>query len=306
MSKVENITLKGLPAVRLTDASGATCEIFLYGAHVASWKPADGVETLFTSSTAEIGGGKALRGGIPICWPQFAAKGQYAKHGICRTSSEWTVLRTNVDPFPCVVLELKDSEATRAAWPFPFKLHYAVTLDGAQTLSTSMTVLNPSKEAALEFTGALHTYFACEEAGAVQIMGLAETEYENSAAGGAKGTQEEPLLAFSGETDRIYYNTPSELYLMNVGSAGRHVKVLKMGFPDAVTWNIGGEKAPTLKDLAPGEWKKYVCLEAALIGKPYALAPSTSYCAGQTFTAGAALPDAKKKKKKGAKVEDIS
>ena len=70
--------------------------------------------------------------------------------------------------------------------------------------------------------------------------------------------------------------------------------------------DIGGEKAPTFKDLAPGEWKKYVCLEAALIGKPYALAPSTSYCAGQTFTAGAALPDAKKKKKKGAKVEDIS
>jgi glucose-6-phosphate 1-epimerase len=90
MSSVENITLNGLPAVRLTDKSGATCEVYCYGAHVASWKSADGVENLFVSSTAEIGNGKALRGGVPICWPQFAAKGKYGKHGFCRSSDKCT------------------------------------------------------------------------------------------------------------------------------------------------------------------------------------------------------------------------
>merc|ERR1711965_817154 len=95
---VENIKLKGLDAVRLTDASGATCDIYEFGAHVASWKSADGIENLFVSSTAEIGGGKALRGGIPICWPQFAGKGPYQKHGFCRNSAEWTIVRTSTEP----------------------------------------------------------------------------------------------------------------------------------------------------------------------------------------------------------------
>ena len=270
------------------------------GAHVASWKSADGVENLFVSSTAEIGGGKALRGGVPICWPQFAGKGDGPKHGFCRTSSEWKVVRTSTEPYPTVVFALSDSDATRAVWPSPFNLRYSVTLDGPQTLSTSLTVMNTGEEA-FTCTGALHSYFACASAGAVQVHGLGGLEYENSAAGGATETQgEDELLAFAGETDRIYYKTPSELYLLNVGAAGRHMKVLKMGFPDAVAWNIGGAKAGTLKDLAPGEWERYVCLEAALIGKPLKLEPKCSYAAGQTFTAGAELPAPDKKKKKAA------
>ena len=74
-----------------------------------------------------------------------------------------------------------------------------------------------------------------------------------------------------------------------------------MGFPDAVTWNIGAQKASSLKDLAPGEWERYVCLEAALVGKPYSLAPNASYTAGQTFVAGSELPPPPKKDKKADK-----
>ena len=291
MSKVEEITLKGLPALRLTDASGAVCDVYKYGAHVATWKSADGIDNLFVSSTAEIGGGKALRGGIPVCWPQFAAKGQYGKHGFCRNSAEWTVVRTSTEPFPCVVLGLSSSDATKAAWPFDFSLRYAVTIDGPQSLSTSLTITNPG-EAPIEFTGALHTYFCAEHAGCVQAHGLEGCTFENSAAGGGMETQSTALLGFEGEVDRIYYQTPPELHLLNL-SAGRHMKVLKMGFPDAVAWNIGKAKAPTLKDL--DNFEKYVCLEAGLIGKPYSLPPNASYTAGQTFTAGVEMPKGKKK-----------
>jgi D-hexose-6-phosphate mutarotase len=34
-----------------------------------------------------------------------------------------------------------------------------------------------------------------------------------------------------------------------------------MGFPDAVVWNIGSERAGGLKDLGAGEWENYVCCE---------------------------------------------
>jgi D-hexose-6-phosphate mutarotase len=70
-----------------------------------------------------------------------------------------------------------------------------------------------------------------------------------------------------------------------------------VGFPDAVTWNIGEAKAPSLKDLTPGEWQRYVCLEAGLIGKPMEVPPNASFAAGQTFVAGVDAPKEKKKAK---------
>ena len=151
-------------------------------------------------------------------------------------------------------------------------------------------------EQAFDFTGALHTYFACEDSSAVQIQGLGGMEFSDSTKGGATATQDTPLLGFSGEVDRNYYCAPSDLYLLNVGANGRALKLLKMGFPDAVTWNIGGDKAASIKDLGEGEWSKYVCLEAGLIGKPHTLPPSNSYTAGQTFIAGVEVPKLEVKK----------
>ena len=292
----------GLDAIVLDDGTSEVI-VTVYAAHVVSWSTAAG-EQLFVSSAAEYGGGKAVRGGIPICWPQFAARGPGGKHGFCRNSAKWTVVRTSEAPFPCVVFGLADDEATKADYPHSFSLRYSVTLDGPNSVSTAMQVQNTG-EAPLEFTGALHTYFKVGDASGVKFQGLQGVTYEDSAAGGTAGVQEEAHLGVAGELDRIYFKTPPTLYIIDE-KGGRAIKLLKMGWPDAVAWNIGEGKAGGLKDLGAGEWKKYVCLEAALIGKPYALAPSTSYCAGQTFTAGAALPDAKKKKKKGAKVEDIS
>jgi len=296
----ETTTVNGLPAVKLTSA-GSSALVYVTGAHVASWTTSEG-EQLFVSSKSDYGGGKAIRGGIPLCWPQFAAKGPYQKHGFCRNSAEWTVVRTSTDPYPCVVLGLVDSEATRALWPFPFTLRYSVTLDSESSLSTALTVIN-SGEKEMEFTGALHTYFAADPTRAV-IRGLAGATYDDSVAG-TEGTQStDDQVAFTGEVDRIYYATSKALYVVD---GERAIKVLKMGFPDAVVWNIGSEKASSLKDLGEGEWSKYVCLEAAVIGKPAKLAPATSWTAGQTFstmTAAAAaveLSEAKAKAEAKAK-----
>ena len=51
MSKPETTTLRGeLPGVKLAGSTGATAEVYTHGAHLASWKTADGVEQLFVSS----------------------------------------------------------------------------------------------------------------------------------------------------------------------------------------------------------------------------------------------------------------
>jgi len=236
---------------------------------------------MFVSSATAYGGGKAIRGGVPICWPQFAGRGEYPKHGFARNSGAWKVLRTSTTPHPCVVLELSDDESTRAVFPFSgWKLQFAVTLDSASSISTSMSVLNAG-EADLSFTTALHTYFKVADCSKVTVVGLKDVTYEDSTKGGASSSQEEEALAIKGEVDRVYLNTPSEAYIVD---GPRAIRILKMGFNDAVVWNIGETRAPELKDLGAGEWKQYVCFEAAQIGKAVKVAPKTSWMAGQTFT----------------------
>ena len=65
----------GLPLVWLEHRSWASAEIYLYGAHVTSWVNAEGDELFFTSEKSSFEKGKAIRAGIPFCFPQFAKRG---------------------------------------------------------------------------------------------------------------------------------------------------------------------------------------------------------------------------------------
>jgi len=57
-----------LPKVRIT-APEAAGDIYLHGAHITSWKPANSEEVLFLSSQARWEDGYAIRGGVPVCFP---------------------------------------------------------------------------------------------------------------------------------------------------------------------------------------------------------------------------------------------
>src|SRR3954463_8096737 len=79
------------PHVTLRADDGATAEIHHHGAHVTSWRPSpDGDERLYLSGASEYGDGKAIRGGIPIIFPQFATEGPLPRHGFARTTA-WSV-----------------------------------------------------------------------------------------------------------------------------------------------------------------------------------------------------------------------
>ena len=60
------------------------------------------------------------------------------------TALQGKVIRTASEPYPCVVFGLTDSEASRKVFPFGFNLRYSVTLDGPDSISTSLMVLNTS------------------------------------------------------------------------------------------------------------------------------------------------------------------
>ena len=64
-------------------------EMYLHGAHVTSWKPTGKEEVLFLSSQSRWENDRAIRGGIPICFPWFGNKADDPKapaHGFVRTT----------------------------------------------------------------------------------------------------------------------------------------------------------------------------------------------------------------------------
>ena len=82
------------PVLTLRADDGATAEVHRHGAHVTSWRPmGEADDRLYLSARSEFSGAAAIRGGVPVIFPQFAAEGPLPKHGFARTTT-WT-LRDN-------------------------------------------------------------------------------------------------------------------------------------------------------------------------------------------------------------------
>ena len=273
---------RGTPAALMTHPSGASCEVVLAGAHVTSWKTKDGVERLFVSSASEFGNGAAIRGGIPVCWPQFSGRGNLPKHGFLRTSSDWEIAEMSSENGECrLVLSMCDSDATRELWPHKFEVRYAVTLS-ADGLDTELEVINTG-DAELAFHAALHTYFSVSDVAGCTVTGLDGLTYEDNTQGGAVAQETRAELQITGEIDNVYLDAPSSLVLRYPQGAGQLRLSKSESFRDVVLWNLGAEKAPSMKDLGAGEWQQYVCLEAAAIGTPVSLAPGATWKGSQSF-----------------------
>ena len=56
-----------------------------------SYPKVHGTEMIFVASKAKLDGSKAIRGGIPICFPAFGAWPFGAQHGFARNSKDWKV-----------------------------------------------------------------------------------------------------------------------------------------------------------------------------------------------------------------------
>ena len=272
----------GLSKVCLAAPDGARAEVYLQGAHLTSWIPAGGEERLFLSRTAEFQAGMALRGGVPVIFPQFSGLGPLPKHGFAR-ASVWEFAGTDTCT-ACVAAKflLRDSATTRARWPHAFLAELTVML-GGPWLEIALAVTNTGP-AAFGFTAALHTYLRVAEARATVVEGLGGVRYRDEAAGGdAARLQPEPALTFEGEVDRLYLNAPRTVI---VREPDRQVESVTTGFPDLVVWNPWADRGAALRDLEPEGYRRMVCVEAAAAGTPVHLNPDAGWCGSQRLTAG--------------------
>lgn len=241
---MQSTTFGQLPAVTLSAPDGAQATIALYGAHLVSWKTADGRERLFMSEASPRDGSAAIRGGVPVIFPQFSTRGAGQRHGLARLS-HWRAGDHGADATTAWAEFLLTHDDVPAAlaqgWPHAFALALRFTLK-PDALEMRYQVRNTGTEP-FDFACALHTYFQVDEFARTVLTGLAEP------------------LHFGPPLDNIY-PAPAELALQP--GAGT-LRLQQEGFTEFVVWNPGAEAAAKLSDMRDDEWQRFVCVEPARV-----------------------------------------
>ncbi|RZC00647.1 putative glucose-6-phosphate 1-epimerase, partial [Glycine soja] len=289
----------GLEKIILREVRGFSAEVYLYGAQVTSWKNDLGEELLFVSSKASFKPPKSIRGGIPICFPQFSNHGSLEHHGFARNKF-WT-LDPNPPPFPTnstnkafIDLILKHSEDDKKNWPHRYEFRLRIALGPAGDLMLTSRIRNTNTDGkSFTFTFAYNTYFYVTDISEVRIEGLETLDYLDNLKNKERFTEQGDAITFESEVDKVYLSTPTKIAIID-HERKRTFVLRKDGLPDAVVWNPWDKKAKSISDLGDNEYKHMLCVQAACVEKPITLKPGeewkgrqeispvpSSYCSGQ-------------------------
>ncbi len=230
-----------------------------HGAHVLDWTPAGERPVLYLSPTAVFRPGKAIRGGIPVCWPWFgpAVADGLPAHGLARTRP-WTLEATEaMNDGVSVRFSLRDDAATHELWPHAFAATLRVHF--GRSLHVALHVENRDPEP-VEITAALHTYLAVSDVRRVSVLGLEGAEYQDHVGPLTVRRQGGPVEIGS-EVDRDY-ETDGPVTLVDPGWR-RHIVVQGHNSRCTVVWNPWIAKSATFSDLPPDAWPHFLCLETA-------------------------------------------
>lgn len=284
-----------------------SADIYLYGSTITSWRH-NGTEKLFCSPVTPFDGVAAIRGGIPVVFPQFGRPDEIMpQHGFARTST-WTIEdRICTDASCSVEFQLRDSEATRAVWPHGFLLSYRVRLS-PEGLRTTFKITNNGNEA-FRCQALLHTYIAVPAIDNVRVkglQGLSVIDKMAPAAGSELPVDDRELAIIDREVDRIYIDRGTtqdqegdefalptvdvldgdrtlvrvqrKSYLYGSDAGARSLPV------DCVLWNAWIDKSKAISDLEDDAYLRYVCVEPGICSRYEEVAPQLTLVLDQYLT----------------------
>jgi glucose-6-phosphate 1-epimerase len=266
--------------VVVTADDGARIEAYLHGAHVTSWRAAgsDG-ERLFVSAAAKFEDGLAIRGGIPVCFPQFADQGPLPMHGLVRTVP-WVLQDAGQTQDGAAHARFRIDEApVHTAWPHAFSCELDVRAIGDR-LTVSLSATNTGRRS-FDFTAALHTYLRMRDVREAVVHGLSGAHYRDKVLKHDDDVEQSDALAVDRPLDRVYRRVPDVLTIVD---GARSLAVRATGTTDTVVWNPGPQSSLPA-DLDAGEWRDFLCVEAAVASAPMTLAPGATWTAAQTLSA---------------------
>lgn len=257
----------------------ATAIVSLYGAHVQSYIPKGQKEVLWMSPQSSFQEGKAIRGGIPVCFPWFgphATDTQKPMHGFARLS-KWEVLKTAslVNGDTLLVLGLKANDYTKSLFPFEFAAQMEIVV--GKKLDVTLIYTNTGTEPFV-CSDALHSYFNISNVANIGISGLKGHSYYAAFAKTPDYTQEEAILPIVQEENRRYINHTSDCVIADKGF-NRSIRVAKRGSKVTVVWNPWEATTKTMADIPDDGYFSFVCVEAAnYYDNSITLLPQEGYC----------------------------
>lgn len=224
----------------------ATCtaKVALQGAHLFSWQPKQAKQdVLWTSEIEPFKAGNAIRGGVPICYPNFGAGldgNQTPFHGTARTSL-WELVAFSVDEEDGVrlVLEL---------------LPYAkVSMDLGETCIIRFTQLDETPSQL-----ALHSYFNLADISQTEVSGLPTSCFDSLTK--TRQAVENPRK-IAENVDCIYTLEQSLSTIHDNGNV-RRIEIEHRNASEIVLWNPWHKATSGMSQTG---YQTMVCVETARI-----------------------------------------
>jgi len=252
----------GLPFIEISNKS-ATALISIYAAQVLSYQPiAVAEDLLFLSEQSHYQSGKAIRGGIPICWPWFGPDPQDVNglsHGFVRNDF-WTVVDVSA-PSPFETKVTLKFTSSHLSWPYNYALELEISI--GSELSLELLTRNLGDQA-FTITQAFHSYFKVGNIDQVQVLGLEGSEYLDKCDEDSQKYQSEMLL-IDAEVDRIYSGLENTLIIEDA-ALKRRIEIRSSSHKSTVVWNPWLIRSEELEDLAADSYQSFLCLETGNIG----------------------------------------
>ena len=235
----------------------ACAKIALQGAHIFHYARNTEEPILWLSDESTLEYGRAIRGGVPICWPSFGMNNpKLPQHGFARTCLWEFIEAKEIDPSTTeVIFLLKDTKESREMWNNKFELELKVTV--SKELTIQLRTVNTDKKS-FQITQALHSYFHISDIDAICIQGLETKPYLDALTGII--SHQEGIVIFDREIDRVYQEVDKKIVLKD---KDRSIEIQNEGSSSSVIWNPWIEKAKHMSGMRDEAYKEFVCIESA-------------------------------------------
>jgi glucose-6-phosphate 1-epimerase len=250
----------GLPFIKVENDK-ASALISIYAGQVLSFQPKHALnDLLFLSKLAYYQPGKAIKGGVPICWPWFGSDPEglgRPAHGFIRNRM-WEVVGTSItqEGDASITLGLTDTPETQAIWPRAFILRLTITI--SDTLNLELITRNPGPQP-FSITQAFHTYFSVGDISQTGVLGLENTQYIDKVSDNQERSQA-GIVTIDAEVDRIYLVVGSDLVIHDT-ALKRRIRITSKGNRTAVVWNPWAKISSEMADLQDDDYLRFICVE---------------------------------------------
>ena len=260
----------GVPGLAFTHPA-FTATLSLYGGQLLGYTPHGGQPLFYLSPTALLQPGKAIRGGVPLCWPWFGKHGSDAsqpQHGVARTAL-WTVN---------AIARSELGFHVKLNGPRHGELSSSLSLVLGDSVDMALTTRNHGKTVAT-VSAALHSYIAVGDIRQVSLAGLENAPLHDKLSD-SHGTLPASPWRFEGPTDAVVASGAATV--LHDAAWQRTVSIKPSGSDSTVVWTPWAAGAAALADMPDDGWQHFVCVEAANAGADSRqIAPGDSHTLGQ-------------------------